>query len=66
MKKRWAVLPVILVAMLNLDGPLGASPGGALSTVAEQLRWHGTVDGALSTHPADCSEACDEFTFEVS
>lgn len=64
--KRGGFLSVILLAILTLGGAVVANPDAALSTVAEQLRWSGTVDGALTTHPADCSEACDEFTFEVS
>lgn len=64
-QKLWAVLFVIFVSIGSLGGTVAARPDGALSTVSEQIRWRGTIDGALSTYPVGCAEACDEFTFEV-
>lgn len=59
-----AFLTIFLV--INLGGIAGGNLDEALSTVTEQLRWQGSVDGTTTTYPADCSAACDEFTFEIA
>lgn len=66
MRRGWMLVACVVTGVLpGIRGDVVAASPAALTSISQQVRWDGVVDGIASAAPA-CAQACDEFSFDVA